>query len=45
MQNKRLAEVGLVKGDGHFTEEGNETIAEYLYEGLKKYEKTLKEHS
>ena len=39
---ERLSDVGLVKGDGHFTEEGNKTIAEYLFKGIKKYEKTLK---
>ena len=45
LKNQRLTDIDLVKGDGHFTEEGNENIANYLFNGIKKYEKTLKENS
>ena len=45
LKNQRLDTAGLVPGDGHFTEEGNENIANYLFGGIKKYEKTLKENS
>ena len=31
---KRLYEQGLLKGDGHFTEEGNEVFADLIYKGI-----------
>ena len=31
---ERLSDVGLVKGDGHFTEDGNEVLSDLIFRGL-----------
>ena len=33
-EGKKLFEQGLLKGDGHFTEDGNEVLSDLIFKGL-----------